>query len=160
MTSKVETLAQELGEILLQHHWQLATAESCTAGGLGYAITMIPGSSDWYDRGFITYSNDAKIELLGVSPNIIAESGAVSAETARAMAEGALKHSNAHIAAAITGIAGPDGGSEEKPVGTVWMAIARHNAPTAAYLQTFSGDRAMIRASAILHTLTLLIKSF
>lgn len=159
MTSKVETLARELGQKLQLQKWQLVTAESCTGGGLGYAITMIPGCSSWYERGFITYSNTAKIELLGVKAETIANRGAVSGDTAREMAEGALKNSHADIAVAITGIAGPDGGSEDKPVGTVWIAVASKNLPTAAYLELFHGDRTAIRDTVVVRALALLIKS-
>src|SRR5439155_21998794 len=117
----IHALAAALGEAALQAHARIATAESCTGGLLAGAITAIPGSSDWFERGFVTYSNDAKIEQVRVPAATIARFGAVSEETARAMAEGALAASRAQWAVAVTGIAGPAGGSEQKPVGTVWF---------------------------------------
>ena len=114
-----------LGDTLRQRGWMLATAESCTGGLIAAACTALAGSSDWFERGFVTYSNEAKHELLGVPEALITAHGAVSAEVACAMAAGALAHSRAQIAVAVTGIAGPAGASPGKPVGTVWLALAR-----------------------------------
>ncbi len=120
----LEALAQELGAALLAKGWRLAGAESCTGGWAAQACTAIAGSSAWFERGFVTYSNEAKQELLGVRAETLAAHGAVSEATAREMAGGALAHSRAQCAYAITGIAGPAGGSPDKPVGTVWFAWA------------------------------------
>jgi nicotinamide-nucleotide amidase len=120
-----ETLAADLGRRLLARGWRVTTAESCTGGLVAGAITAIAGSSDWFDRGFVTYSNAAKRELLGVPEAVLAAHGAVSEPCAVAMAEGALVRSGAMLAVAVTGIAGPSGGSEEKPVGTVCFAWAQ-----------------------------------
>ncbi|MDN2663306.1 CinA family protein [Psychromonas sp. 14N.309.X.WAT.B.A12] len=145
----VQELAQVLGEKLTNAGLVATTAESCTGGGVAYAITEISGSSLWFDRSFITYSNGAKTQMLGVDPDLINEFGAVSKEVVNAMAIGAVKNSDADIAVAISGIAGPDGGSEEKPVGTV--CIAWYNAhsghKTESYL--FVGDRSAVRTQAI-----------
>ncbi len=128
---------------------RLATAESCTGGGLAEVVTSIPGSSAWFERGFVTYSNDAKSEMLGVSAETLRRFGAVSEQCAREMAEGALRHSRADIGVAITGIAGPEGGSADKPVGTVWIAWAGRDRPTVVVLKNFGGDRRAIRAQAV-----------
>lgn len=149
MSREIEALARELGGLLRQHELKLVTAESCTGGGLGFYLTTIAGSSDYFDRGFITYSNAAKIEMLEVNPDTLEKFGAVSEETAREMAEGALKHSDADLSVSITGVAGPDGGSEDKPVGTVWMAYARKNLATRAEVKIFMGDRAQVREATI-----------
>jgi nicotinamide-nucleotide amidase len=138
-----------VGAALKQRNWVLTLAESCTGGWAGQTVTSIPGSSIWFDRGFVTYSNLAKTEMLGVSPETLATYGAVSEETAMAMACGALKHSHAQIAAAITGIAGPDGGSDEKPVGTVWFAWAAPNELLKTDIHHFTGDRESIRRQAV-----------
>src|SRR3990167_3251020 len=119
MTDAIAKLAIATGIALKKHHLTLATAESCTGGGLSYWLTSVPHSSQWFERGFITYSNAAKIELLQVNPATLETFGAVSEPTAREMAEGALKHSQAKLSIAITGTAGPDGGTALKPVGTV-----------------------------------------
>ncbi|OGT47839.1 MAG: damage-inducible protein CinA [Gammaproteobacteria bacterium RIFCSPHIGHO2_12_FULL_41_20] len=142
-------LASQLGNTLKKHQWQIVTAESCTGGGLAYWLTTTPGSSAWFDRGFVTYSNAAKIEQLAVDIQIIEKYGAISAETAREMAEGALTHSHAQLSCAITGIAGPDGGTAQKPVGTVWFAWAGTSLPTQTCLKVFTGDRTAIRHQAI-----------
>ncbi len=146
-------LAQEVGSLLLEKKLKIATAESCTGGGLSYWLTSVPGSSAWFDRGFVTYSNEAKIGMLGVNASTLNTFGAVSEETAKEMVQGALKFSNADIGVAITGIAGPEGGSEQKPVGTVWLAFyLRGNLPiTEANL--FTGNREIIRHESILKSL-------
>ena len=140
---------------------KLATAESCTGGLIAAACTAIAGSSDWFERGFVTYSNQAKTEMLGVPAALIAAHGAVSAEVAQAMAEGALAHSKADLAVAVTGIAGPGGATPGKPVGTVWIAVARRGdgggagsdvrsgVITQTELLQLDGDRAAIRALTV-----------
>lgn len=152
-------LSKELAEILLSHDLELAVAESCTGGWLAKCCTDIPGSSAWFDRGFVTYSNESKQALLSVSIDTLAQYGAVSAQTAEAMATGALKHSLADISVAITGIAGPDGGSNEKPVGTVWFAWARKEHPVQTACHLFNGDRNSIRCQAVQTALEGIIKN-
>lgn len=151
-------IAEEVGQLLQQKSFLLTTAESCTGGMVGAAITAIAGSSAWYDRGFVTYSNEAKMTMLGVNPRLIAHCGAVSEPVAIAMAEGALKHSLAHASVAVTGVAGPTGGSAEKPVGLVWFAFAVENQATCAVSRQFKGDRASIRAQACQFALTQLLE--
>ncbi|MCS7100355.1 MAG: CinA family protein [Burkholderiaceae bacterium] len=156
--ARIEALAVELGRLLAAHHMMLATAESCTAGGIAFAVTLVPGASGWYDRGFVTYSNDAKVQQLGVGANYLRDFGAVSEPVARQMALGALSHSAAQIAVATTGIAGPEGGTPEKPVGTVCFGWAiRRDASAAPWVQTatrrFEGDRAAVRTQAIVFAL-------
>lgn len=133
---------------LVRQQKQLVTAESCTGGLMATYLTSIAGSSTWFERGFITYSNAAKIELLGLSPHLLDAHGAVSAEVVAAMAEGALLRSQAQVSVAISGVAGPDGGSENKPVGCVWVGWAGDDFETAAESQQFSGDRHRIRLQA------------
>lgn len=144
----MEELAKQVGAFLKEKSWKLVVAESCTGGGVGESITSIAGSSAWFDRGFITYSNDAKIEMLGVDSAIINQHGAVSKETVLAMATGAVMRSAAQIGVAISGIAGPDGGSPEKPVGTVWIAWAG-KIGRRAQVFLFSGDRRAVRQQAV-----------
>lgn len=150
-------LAEKLGELLLSRNERLALAESCTGGALAQAVTEIAGSSAWFERGFITYSNAAKSELLGVPPTTIERHGAVSEATARGMAEGALARSPADWTVAITGIAGPDGGSAEKPVGTVCFAWAGRDLGCQAQTRLFSGERSAVRRQAVAHALRGLI---
>ncbi|HVY53672.1 MAG TPA: CinA family protein [Gammaproteobacteria bacterium] len=142
-------LVTETAQLFKKNHWKLAVAESCTGGGLAYQLTSIPGSSEWFDRGFVTYSNSAKQDMLGVSLSTLEKFGAVSQETAQEMAEGALRHSQANIAIAITGVAGPGGGTAEKPVGTVCIAWSSANAQTVAQLYHLTGDRKAIRQQSI-----------
>ncbi|HEY5301183.1 MAG TPA: nicotinamide-nucleotide amidohydrolase family protein [Acetobacteraceae bacterium] len=134
----------------------LATAESCTGGLIAAALTAIAGSSDVVDRGFVTYSNEAKTELVGVAPSLIEAHGAVSAEVAGAMAEGALARSRAAIAVSVTGVAGPGGGSAEKPVGLVWFGLARRGASMRTDRRIFPGDRAAVRQASVVHALALI----
>ena len=143
-------LADRLGHDLKQAGRSLATAESCTGGWLGAVLTSIPGSSLWYERGFVSYSNMAKREMLGVKTETLTRHGAVSEATARAMAEGALAHSQADLTVAITGIAGPTGGTPEKPVGTVCFAWAARKQPTQVGTQHFGGDREMVRRQSVI----------
>ncbi len=135
---------------------KVATAESCTGGMIAAALTAIAGASDVVDRGFVTYSNAAKTEMLGVPPDLIAAAGAVSEAVARAMAEGALARSAANLAVAVTGIAGPDGGSAEKPVGLVWLGLARRGGRTVTLRHVFPGDRAAVRRASVERALRLL----
>ncbi|WP_102798301.1 nicotinamide-nucleotide amidase [Bowmanella denitrificans] len=141
-------LAGELGDTLKQKGWTMTCAESCTGGGIGYAITSVSGSSSWFERGFITYSNQAKQDLLGVQSDTLVVHGAVSAQTVEEMAQGALNAAKADMAIAVSGIAGPDGGSPEKPVGTVWFGLALKG-ETKSVLQRFEGDRQQIRQQAV-----------
>ena len=143
-------------DLLKTHGWKLATAESCTGGLIAAHCTDVAGSSDWFDRGFVTYSNAAKTEMLGVDAALIAEHGAVSEPVARAMVQGALQHSAAQVAVAVTGVAGPGGGSATKPVGTVWMGWATP-AGVVTELQHFAGDRAQVRAATVQHALARLV---
>lgn len=137
-----------LADALRARGWRIATAESCTGGLIAAACTAVAGSSDWFERGFVTYSNDAKSELIGVDPALIAAHGAVSEPVARAMAEGALAHSRAQLAVAVTGIAGPGGAVPGKPVGTVWVAWGAAGAVRAERLQ-LPGDRAAVREATV-----------
>ncbi len=132
---------------------KLATAESCTGGLIAAACTAVAGSSDWFERGFVTYSNEAKAAMLGVDAGLIATHGAVSGEVAQAMADGALAHSRADIAVAVTGIAGPGGATPGKPVGTVWLAVAQRGHGTLAELLRLAGDRASVREQTVAHAL-------
>ena len=156
--NEINDLARMLGNQLMTHQLHCAVAESCTGGSLAAAITEIPGSSQWFDCGFVTYSNGSKEALLGVPVDVLSVYGAVSQETACAMAEGVLAKSSATIAASITGIAGPDGGSLHKPVGTVWVAWASRFHPTSASLYLFEGDRRAIREQSVIEALRGLIK--
>ena len=145
-------IIQNIADALRQRGWLLATAESCTGGLIAAACTDLAGSSDWFERGFVTYSNAAKAELLGVPPESIAQHGAVSEPVARAMAEGALRRSHAQLSVAVTGVAGPGGGSADKPVGTVWFAWCA-DGRTESQRMRFDGDRAAVRAQTVLHAL-------
>ena len=145
--------AAELLEACRRAHVRLATAESCTGGLIVGTLTAIAGSSDVVDRGFVTYSNQAKTEMLGVPPELIAEVGAVSEEVARRMAEGALARSQAGITVAVTGVAGPGGDSAAKPVGLVWFGLAQRGRGVASEKRIFPGDRTAIRAAAVDHAL-------
>ncbi|MFZ1901535.1 MAG: CinA family protein [Azonexus sp.] len=146
--SELETLADRLGRELLNRGEWLATAESCTGGWVAQSVTAIAGSSAWFDRGFVTYSNAAKVEMLGVPETTLERHGAVSEATARAMAQGALAHSRADWVVAITGIAGPTGGTPEKPVGMVCFAWAQRDGGCEALTCHFAGTRAEVREQA------------
>ena len=145
-------IIQNIADALRQRGWLLATAESCTGGLIAAACTDLAGSSDWFERGFVTYSNAAKTELLGVPPALIDQHGAVSEPVARAMAAGAVAHSGAHVSVAVTGIAGPTGGSEDKPVGTVWFGWCV-GGQCSTERQLFAGDRASVRTQSAQHAL-------
>lgn len=146
--TELSTLAAETGRRLQAAGLKLATAESCTGGWVAKLITDVAGSSGWLDRGFVTYSNAAKAEMLAVPVNLIERHGAVSAEVVAAMTAGTLTHSQADWALAISGIAGPDGGSEEKPVGLVWFAWQKRDAEVAVESRIFEGDRDAVRRLA------------
>jgi nicotinamide-nucleotide amidase len=166
MLSKKELLTPELlgllADLMLEKHLFLATAESCTGGLIAAACTDLAGSSNWFERGFVTYSNAAKTELLGVDAALIAEHGAVSEPVARAMAAGALARSKAQVSIAVTGVAGPGGGSEAKPVGTVWfgfgLGAGSAGGEVFTEVQRFGGDRAAVRNATVLHGLRRLIE--
>jgi nicotinamide-nucleotide amidase len=146
-----------LAELLQAKGWMLASAESCTGGMIAAACTDLAGSSNWFERGFVTYSNEAKTELLGVDPALIAAQGAVSEVVARAMAFGAIRHSHAQASVAVTGVAGPSGGSKDKPVGTVWFGFQVDGLLTSE-LRHFAGDRAAVREATVRHALNRLIE--
>ena len=148
----MEQLAQELGTKLKREGAMLVTAESCTGGWVAQVVTSVAGSSDWFERGFVTYSNDSKHELLGVSQSTLKKHGAVSEETAREMARGALAHSKGTLALAVTGVAGPGGGSPEKPVGMVCFAWA-HGKHLRSETRHFSGDRESVRRQSVIRAL-------
>ncbi len=150
--SVVHQLAVRVGNALRDTRLMLTTAESCTGGMVATAITDISGSSGWFERGFVTYSNQAKTEMIGVPAELIDKHGAVSEPVARAMAEGALRNSRAQVSLAITGIAGPGGGSETKPVGMVSFAWS-NRLSTSAETHVFKGDREQIRVQAAAHAL-------
>jgi len=146
---ELQQLAAELGEKLLARGWMLATAESCTGGWVGQLLTSLPGSSQWYERGFITYANAAKVEMLGVPEATLANHGAVSEATASAMAAGALAHSHAQATLAISGIAGPGGGTPQKPVGLVCYGWALADGTVMSSTCRLDGDREEIRSRAV-----------
>ena len=145
----MDLLAAQVGSLLKAHGLMLATAESCTGGGVAQAITEVAGSSVWFERGFITYSNLAKQQMLGVSEAPLKQHGAVSEAVVREMVAGALKNSVAQVALAVSGIAGPDGGTTDKPVGTVWFAWGVKDGVTFAQRHQLGGNRAEVRAQAV-----------
>ncbi len=145
----MQNLAAQVGQTLKSHGFILCTAESCTGGGVSQAITEIAGSSAWFERGYVTYSNMSKQQSLDVSAATLLQHGAVSEATVREMVSGALAHSDAQIALAVSGIAGPDGGSVEKPVGTVWFAWGIEKSECVARVYHLIGDRTSIREQAV-----------
>lgn len=153
MNEELDSLAVRVAESLKRRGEKLVTAESCTGGWVAQVVTSVAGSSDWFERGFVTYSNDAKQELLGVLAETLKRSGAVSEGTAREMARGALANSKATIALAITGVAGPAGGSAAKPVGTVCFGWARKGAAPLTETRVFAGDREAVRRQSVVHAL-------
>lgn len=155
-TQLPEPLLTQISLQLLKHHRMLATAESCTGGLIAAACTDLAGSSQWFERGFVTYSNAAKSQMLGVPAALIEQHGAVSEPVARAMADGALLHSQAHVSLAVTGVAGPTGGSDDKPVGTVWFAWCA-GGETHSEVQHFSGNRAAVRTATLRYALQRLL---
>jgi len=166
--ASIAQLVAAVADTLMQHGWMLTTAESCTGGLIAGHCTDLAGSSQWFERGFVTYSNEAKHDMLGVDNAILTEHGAVSEPTAQAMALGALRHSRAQVSIAVTGVAGPTGGSKDKPVGTVWFAwgVPSDTGPTlgaeTAWVKTermqFNGDRAAVRQATITHALQTLLQ--
>jgi len=152
------TLATLVGAKLRAKGLMLTTAESCTGGWVAQAVTSVSGSSEWFDRGFVTYSNEAKVEMLGVRPETLAAHGAVSEPTAREMAAGALEHSAAGAAVAVTGVAGPTGGSAEKPVGMVCFAWVLRGGEPESETRYLEGDREAVRRQSVIHCLQGLIQ--
>ena len=166
LPTEQQAAVEALAEALRSRGIRLVTAESCTGGLIAAACTSLAGSSEWFERGFVTYSNEAKTELLGVPAALLEEHGAVSEAVALAMAEGALRRSRAQVAVSVTGVAGPGGGTLSKPVGTVWLAICRSgvSAPGAAPVSTavllhWPGDRAAVRQQTVLKALQSLLDS-
>jgi nicotinamide-nucleotide amidase len=154
-------LAEEVGRAARAAGWRIVTAESCTAGWIAKALTDIPGSSQWVDSGYVTYSNTAKMRDVGVSARTLAEHGAVSEATVREMANGALRETGVEMAIAVSGIAGPDGGTAGKPVGTVWFGIATSRAQgrrAVCELRHFKGDRDEVRRQSVEHALRLALR--
>jgi len=150
--TQLEQLARETGYLLAKKKFSMTAAESCTGGWIAKLMTDIPGSSAWFERGFVTYSNQAKMDMLGVREDTLALFGAVSEQVALQMAQGALANSRADLSVAVTGIAGPGGGSKFKPVGTVWMAWAGNNSLIAERCW-FAGDREQVRRQTVAHAL-------
>jgi nicotinamide-nucleotide amidase len=151
-------LSEQLGQLLIQKNWMLASAESCTGGWVGQTVTAVAGSSQWYERGFITYTNLSKQEMLGVPAATLEAHGAVSEETVREMARGALRHSRAQISVSVSGIAGPGGGTPKKPVGTVCIGWATTDGTLLSTTCRLGGDREEIRARAVAAALRGLIE--
>lgn len=156
-STEVQAELEMLAQSLRQRGWLLTTAESCTGGLIAAACTSLAGSSEWFDRGFVTYSNQAKVQMLGVGEELLTRHGAVSREVACAMAAGALSRSAAHLAVAVTGIAGPGGAVPGKPVGTVWLATAVAGCAPSAVLLRCDGDRAAVRHATVLQALGRLV---
>ena len=155
--SDVAVLVERLAALLIARGAMLATAESCTGGLIAGACTDLAGSSAWFERGFVTYSNEAKVEMLGVDATTIARHGAVSEPVVRAMVQGAITHSKAQLAVAVTGVAGPSGGTPDKPVGTVWFGWSVDGQVHAEH-RRFDGDRAAVRAATVQHALEELMR--
>lgn len=153
MKKTLLTLATQVGRDLKACGWTMTTAESCTGGWIAKRMTDVAGSSQWFDRGFITYSNEAKQDMLGVKTQTLMDHGAVSGEVVHEMATGALSNSRADVAVAVSGIAGPDGGTKEKPVGTVWIAWATRLGEVRAECFCFDGDRDAVRRQAVITSL-------
>lgn len=158
MNAELDELAKECGGALFARGWTMTAAESCTGGWICQAVTAVPGSSKWFDRGFVTYTNSSKQELLGVNARTLREHGAVSEATVSEMAAGALARSGAAISVAVSGIAGPDGGTEEKPVGTVWFAWAVKGAIIQCRRFYLPGDRTDIRRQSVVVALQEIIR--
>lgn len=154
LDENISILAEKWGQFLHKHKLKCAIAESCTGGGIAFALTGTAGSSKWFERGFVTYSNASKHELLDVPENILKAYGAVSKETAEKMAEGALNKSPVDIAFSVTGVAGPDGGTKEKPVGTIWFGCATSMTDTRTIHEYFTGNRESIRLASLHFLLT------
>lgn len=159
MENDLNALATQLHHQLMKNKLIVSTAESCTGGWIAKTLTDIPGSSASFERGFVTYSNDAKQDMLGVNPQTLETSGAVSEQTVTEMAQGALKNSQASIAMAVSGIAGPSGGTVDKPVGTVWFAWSKEGQATRTQLRHFEGDRESVRHQSVRQAILGLIQS-
>lgn len=157
MMEQLQDTAQQLGELLKARQWFLSTAESCTGGRIASMITSIAGSSAWFDRGFVTYSNSAKHEMLGVQTHTLNQFGAVSQETVKEMAEGAIRYSHAQLSIAVTGIAGPSGGCSEKPVGLVWFGLSNIEYDIQTSQKFFDGSREDIQFAATFYAINYLI---
>ena len=153
----MSTLAEQAGRALLGARLRVSTAESCTGGGVASALTDVPGSSNWFERGYVTYSNEAKVQDLGVDRQVLTQQGAVSAAAVEQMAAGALRASGADVALAVSGVAGPDGGTREKPVGLVYFAVLRRGGRAEVSQEQFAGDRGAVRAAAVNKALLLII---
>ncbi|WP_163834980.1 nicotinamide-nucleotide amidase [Spartinivicinus ruber] len=160
MSDEIKALAQQVGTFLIDQQLKLITAESCTGGWVAQVVTSIAGSSNWFEGAFVTYSNAAKRSMLEVSAQSLVQFGAVSKAVVIEMADGALAHSEADLAVAISGIAGPEGGSAEKPVGTVWIAWQLHEHPTITCCFHFSGDREQVRKQAVVEALKGILQHF
>ncbi len=152
-SSRLYALAERVGKALKSRNLMLATAESCTGGWIAQAVTMVPGSSEWFERGYVTYTYISKREMLGVNEGTLAAHGAVAEEVVREMAEGALSRSHAQVAVAVSGVAGPGGGTPGKPVGTVCFAWAAKAAASQAQTVRFQGDRDAVRRLSVVHAL-------
>ncbi|MCC1495687.1 CinA family protein [Alcanivorax sp. 1008] len=157
MENQIYVLAERAGRLLARHKILLVTAESCTGGWIAEAITAVAGSSAWFERGFVSYSNQAKQDMLGVSSDLLNRCGAVSQEVVLEMARGAIQRSKGHISVAVSGIAGPDGGTADKPVGTVWIAWGQKLGHAEAESFLFSGDRQAVREQTVVRALQGLI---
>ena len=153
MDAELYELSGRLGDALRDRGLMMAAAESCTGGWIGQAVTMVPGSSKWFDRGFVTYTNEAKQDMLGVTAETLSEFGAVSEQTVREMVAGALSRSRAQVAVAVSGIAGPDGGSRAKPVGTVLLAWGEKGGGIQTRVMHFQGDRDAVRRETVIAAL-------
>jgi nicotinamide-nucleotide amidase len=153
MDAELYELAGRMGDALRARKLMMAAAESCTGGWIGQAVTMVPGSSKWFDRGFVTYTNEAKQDMLGVSAATLNEFGAVSEQTVREMVAGALERSRAQVAVAVSGIAGPDGGTPKKPVGTVLLAWGEKGGSSQVQSIHFQGDRDAVRRQTVIAAL-------
>jgi nicotinamide-nucleotide amidase len=153
MDAELYELSGRVGDALKKRGWMMAAAESCTGGWIGQAVTMVPGSSKWFDRGFVTYTNEAKQEMLGVGAETLGKFGAVSEQTVREMASGALAASRAQVAVAVSGIAGPGGGTPKKPVGTVLLAWGDKDGGMKVKSIRFRGDRDAVRRQSVIAAL-------
>lgn len=156
----LRSLVNRVGRMLVQRELRLATAESCTGGWIAKCVTDVPGSSEWFDRGFVSYSNEAKQEMLGLDPELIRDQGAVSRSVVEAMARGARSHSSADVALAVSGVAGPGGGSPDKPVGTVWLALATDDGGVVSEQRRYGGNREAIRRAAVARALGMIDETY
>jgi len=158
MDDSLYALAEKTGHLLHRLKIQLVTAESCTGGWIAQALTAVPGCSNWFERGFVSYSNASKSDMLGVPAALIDSDGAVSEAVVKAMAQGAISHSSAHLSIAVSGVAGPDGGTADKPVGLVWIAWGQKRGYVEAQAFQFSGDREQVRRATVVAALEGLVK--